>query len=262
MVILHLPRQGQSFNIFVALCNDVEGLKDTYAVLLSNKETKKYLESTRQDIPGELVDAPPAVVLKILEGAYEVNPDQSSEAVKNYLRVRSILHDRLGREQIPDLDTLLPPLENQELYLEQAKNLSVEEDFLSWLLDPEVLTPWLEKIREIENSPLVLTSEQKVARVERAVDEALQELYPPAQRRLLSRRLLEMAYYLERTGRPHLARQAQAAGQDLERQRSPLERENPFLLGLFMFPLRGMYDQEKEPQTPQPQTQGRILTDF
>ena len=77
----------------------------------------------------------------------------------------------------------------------------------------------------------------------------VKELFPPEKRRLLSRRLLEMAYYLDRTGKPHLARQAQAAGEDLERERSPLERENPFLLGLLMFPLKEMYDQEGSPET-------------
>lgn len=262
MFILHLSRQGQSFNLFLALGNDVEGLKDTYAVLLSNKETKKYLDSTRQDMPGELVDVPPAYVLKILEDFYQINPDQSSEAVATYLRVRSILQDRLGQEPAPDLHSLLPPLEDLELYLEQAKNLSLEEDFLNWHFEPEVLAPWLEKIQGIENSPLVLTSDQKVARVESAVDEAVKELFPPEKRRLLSRRLLEMAYYLDYTGRPHLARQAQAAGEDLQRERSPLERENPFLLGLLMIPLRGLYDLEKEQEQKQPQTQGRILTGF
>jgi hypothetical protein len=262
MVILHLPRQGQSFNLFLALCNDVEGLKDTYAVLLSNKETKKYLDSTRQDMPGELVEVPPAYVLKILENSYQANPDQSSEAVATYLRVQSSLQDRLGPEPAPDIDSLLPQVENQEQYLEQSRNLSLEEDFLNWHFSPEELTPWLEKIRAIESSPLVLTSDQKVARVERAMDEAIKELFPPEKRRILSRRLLEMAYYLERTGRPHLARQAQAAGEDLERERSLLERENPFLLGLIMFPLREMYDMEKEQKTQPPQTQGRILTDL
>jgi hypothetical protein len=262
MLILHLPRQGQSFNLFLALGNDVEGLKDTYAVLLSNKETKKYLDSTRQDMPGELVDVPPAYILKILEDFYQVNPDQSSEAVANYLRIRSVLQDRLGQEPAPDLNSLLPPLENREQYLEQAKNLPLEDDFLNWHLDPEILAPWLEKIREIENSPLVLSSDQKVARVERTMEEAIKQLYPPDQRQILSRRLLEMAYYLDHTNRPHLARQAQAAGKDLKRERSSLEQENPFLLGLVMFPLRGMYDMEKEEQASKSQPEGRILTDF
>ena len=52
MVVLQLPRQGQSFNLFLALCNDVEGLKDTYAVLLSSKEAKKYLASTKARYTG------------------------------------------------------------------------------------------------------------------------------------------------------------------------------------------------------------------
>jgi hypothetical protein len=261
LVILHLPRQGQSFNLFLALCSDVEGLKDTYAVLLSNKETKKYLESTRQDIPGELVEISPAYIFKVLEDAYQASPDQSSKAVVNYLRVRSLLQDRLGQEPAPDLDSLVPSSEPEQS-LEQSKNLSLEEDFLNWHLDPEILAPWLEKIREIENSPLVLTPDQKVARVERVVDEAIKELYPQEQRHLLGRRLVEMAYYLNHTGRPHLAMQARAAGEDLRRERSLLERENPFLLGLVMFPLRGLYDLEKEPGAPKPPTQNRILTDF
>jgi hypothetical protein len=262
LVILHLPRQGQAFNLFLALCNDVEGLKDAYAVLLSNKEAKKYLDSTRQEIPGELVEVPPAYAFKILEDSYQVNPDSSAEAVATYVRSRPGLLERLGSVPAPDLHDLLPSLDQGDQYLEQAKNLPLEEDFLNWHFNPEELGPWLEKIRAIEDSPLVLSSDQKVARIERAVDEAVKELFPPEQRLLLSRRLLEMAYYLDLTGRPHLARPAQAAGEDLERPRSPLERENPFLLGLLMFPLREMYDQEKEPKTPPPESPGRILTDF
>ena len=120
----------------------------------------------------------------------------------------------------------------------------------------------MQKIQDIEKSPLVLTPDQKVARIENVVAEASNELFPPEKRRLLSRRLLEMAYYLDRTGKPHLARQAQAAGEDLERERSPLERENPFLLGLLMFPLKEMYDQEIGPEAAKSPAQGHILTDF
>jgi hypothetical protein len=262
MVVLQLPRQGQSFNLFLALCNDVEGFKDTYAVLLSNKEAKKYLTSTRQDMPGDLIDLPPAYVFKILEETYQANPDQSSDSMATYLRVRSVLENWLAEESAPDIHTLLPVLDDREQYLKHSKNLSLEEDFLSWHFNPEELNPWLQKIQEIETSPLILTPDQKVARIENVVDEAIKELFPPEKRRLLSRRLLEMAYYLDRTGKPHLARQAQAAGEDLERERSLLERENPFLLGLLMFPLKEIYDQTVAPEAAKTQTQGHILTDF
>jgi hypothetical protein len=262
LVILHLPRQGQAFTLFLALCNDTEGLKDTYAVLLSNKETKKYLHSTRQDIPGELVEVPPVYAFNILEDSYQANPDPSSKSVANYLRVKSTLQERLGHLPASDLQALVPPLDHREQYLEQSRNLSLEEDFLNWHFNPEELGPWLEKINQIEQSPLVLTPDQKVARIENVVDEAIKDLFPAERRHLLSRRLLEMAYYLEHTGRPHLARQAQAAGEDLDRKRGLLERENLFLLGLVMFPLRELYDREKEPKSPPPESQGRIITDF
>ncbi len=262
LVVLQLPRQGQSFNLFLALCSDVEGLKDTYAVLLSNKEAKKYLAGTKEDIPGELVEMPPAHVFTILEESYQANPDQSPDTVTTYLRVRPVLANLLDQESAPDIHDLLPPLEAREPYLQQSKNLSLEEDFFSWHFRPEELGPWLQKIQDIEKSPLVLTPDQKVARIENVVAEASNELFPPEKRRLLSRRLLEMAYYLDRTGKPHLARQAQAAGLDLERERSPLERENPFLLGLLMFPLKEMYDQEVGPEAAKSPTQGHILTDF
>lgn len=262
MVVLQLPRQGQSFNLFLALCNDVEGFKDTYAVLLTNKEAKKYLTSTRQDMPGDLIDMPPAYVFKILEETYRANLDHTSDIVGTYLRVRSDLENWLAEEPVPDIHTLLPVLDDREQYLKHSKNLSLEEDFLSWHFNPEELNPWLQKIQEIETSPLILTQDQKVARIENVIDEVIKELFPPGKRLIFSRRLLEMAYYLDQTGKPHLARQAQAAGEDLERERSLLERENPFLLGLLMFPLKEMYDQTVAPEAAKPQTQGHILTDF
>jgi hypothetical protein len=263
LVILQLPRQAtQSFNLFLALCSDVEGLKDTYAVLLSNKEAKKYLANTKEDIPGELIDLPPAHVFRILEESYQANPDQASDSVVAYLRVRPVLANWLGQEAAPDIHGLLPPLEALEPYLQQSKNLSLKEDFAGWHFRPEELGSWLQKIKDIEKSPLVLTPDQKVARIENLMAEAVNDLFPLDKRHLLSRRLLEMAYYLDRTGKPHLARQAQAAGLDLERERSPLERENPFLLGLLMFPLKEMYDQEVASTPEKSQPQGHILTDF
>lgn len=262
MVILHLPRQGQSFNLFLALCNDTAGLKDAFALSLSNKETKRYLDDTRDAIPGKLVDIPPAYAFFMIESSYQVNPDPQSEAGQAYGRVRAYLRDRFGQEPAPDILALLPSLDNSQEYLDRSLELSLEEDFLNWQLTPEELAPWLEKIQAIENSPLVLSPEQQESRMEQTITEASQELFSPEQRGRIAQRLLEMAYYLDQSQRPHLARLAQAAGEDLKRPRSRLERENPFLLGLLMFPLREMYDQEKEAKAPPPPSPGRIITDF
>ena len=262
MVIVQLPRQGQSFNLFLALGNDVEGLKDAFAVSLSNKETKRYLDDTRGAIPGELVEIPPAYAVAMLESCYQANPDPDSEAGRAFCRARAVVQERCAQEPAPDIRALLPPLANRQQDLDRSLELALEEDFLNWQPTPDELAPWLEKIQAIENSPLVLSPEQQESRMEQTIAEAAQELFPPEHRRLLAQRLLEMAYYLDRSQRPHLARQAQAAGEDLERPRSRLEKENPFVLGLLMFPLREIYDEKKEANAPPPPSRGRIITDF
>ena len=106
----------------------MEGFKDTYAVLLSNKEAKKYLTSTRQDMPGDLIDMPPAYVFKILEETYQANPDQS-DIVATYLRVRAVLENWLAEEPARDIHTLLPVLDDREQYLKHSKNLSSGRGF-------------------------------------------------------------------------------------------------------------------------------------
>ncbi|MBM4287807.1 MAG: hypothetical protein FJ135_06615 [Deltaproteobacteria bacterium] len=262
MVILQISRLGQPFNLFMALVNDVEGIKDAYDLLLGLKEVKKYLEETRENMPGELVEFPAPFLFQMIEDAYQLNPDPSSKGVAAFLRVRGILKNRFGQEKASDILELLPVLEDRETYLEQSKELVLEEDFFSWQCHPHALRPWLEKLQGINDSPLVLSKEQKIARIAQTVEDACHQTFTPEKRKLFSRRLLEMAYYLDQTERPHLARMAQAAGEDLLRLRSSLEPENPFLFGLLMVPLRIMYALAEEEMEETPETEKRIITDF
>ncbi|AEB10417.1 hypothetical protein [Desulfobacca acetoxidans] len=264
MVILQLPWERMTFYLFLAICNDSEGLKDAYLLQISKKGAKKYLEDTRRNMPGELVEVPASYALKLIENAYQLQPDASEEGGAAYKKVRSQLLKRLPLEEAPDLTELLPELDVDEAaqYLKEAGELLKEEDFWNWNFSSEELTPWLEKIVAIDESPLILSPEQRISRMARVMEEAHQEFFPFEKTRLLSQRLLEMAYYLDHTGRPHLARQAQAAGEDLLRERTILEQKNPFLANLLMRPLKEMYDAAKESQAQQSQErQGLIITD-
>ena len=74
--------------------------------------------------------------------------------------------------------------------------------FQTWMPSLEELTPWVEKLQEIKESPLVLSEQQKQARGDALVDEATRALYPPETRPLWRRRLLAMAYYLALSQHP------------------------------------------------------------
>ncbi|MDD2901862.1 MAG: hypothetical protein PHU44_05460, partial [Syntrophales bacterium] len=78
-----------------------------------------------------------------------------------------------------------------------------------------------------------LNDQQRQARLEDVVEEAVLALYPLEERHLWQGRLLAMAYFLDLRGQETEARWAQAAAQDLAAgARGPLAGENPFLKAL------------------------------
>ncbi|MGQ9921446.1 MAG: hypothetical protein ACUVRZ_08975 [Desulfobacca sp.] len=263
MIILHLPGLGQPFNFMMVLADDVEGLKDAHLMPMSKKEVKLYLEHVRSEIPGELAPVPFAYAFGILEEYFQLDPQSTAEAVLLYRQARVFLRQRLGEATPPAISSLLPVLEDAPTHLERCGDLLLQEDFLTWSLELEEIEPWLEKIAAVEQSPLHLTEEQQRARYDDIMAKALQELFPPARRRLIGNRLLHMAYYYDQIERPYLARLAQAAGEDLGREHNMLELrgENRFLLGLFLLPVEML---RRKLESPEEETtaSGRIVTDF
>jgi hypothetical protein len=121
--------------------------------------------------------------------------------------------------------------------------------FHFWLPGPEDIVPWLAKLKEIQDSPLVLSDQQKQVRIDGVINEATQALYPPESRADWGRRLKTMAYYLHLKGRED-SRAALAAAVDLNQpERSSLTGENPFLKGLVHYALRLGWEAQ-HPQEP------------
>ena len=158
-------------------------------------------------------------------------------------------------EAAPDLDRELPALSPGEAprLLERGRELALDPLFISFLPGPEEIAPWLTKLQEAEDSPLVLSDQQKQVRIDGVLDEATRALYPVETRPDWSRRLLTTAYYLYLSGREEDSRAARAAAADLEAMdRSALFGENPFLKSLVHYAVRLAWEmqQSREPATP------------
>lgn len=237
IIVLKGPKAGLGFNMLHALCNDREGLKDCFVLSASKKERREILDKYQQDEHGELVSVPLPYCLRLLEEAFSRRADPKSEGPATYRQVRDRLLALIDLDAAPAVEDLLPPLSEAEAarYIEESYDLCLEENFHPWLPTAEDLAPWLKKIRDIYESPLVLSDEQRNERIDLVMAQATGALFPPEERPLWSRRLLEMAYYLDRRGKPEKARLAQAAGEDLKRPRGILQGENPFLLGLVHY---------------------------
>jgi hypothetical protein len=250
-VILEGPPEILRGNLLVSLINDREGFRECVLLNLKRKQVKEFWEHFHQQGFKELLSPPPAFAVSMLEAAYTAHPD--SPGASQYGIVRERIFQFWGRpEAAPDLESALPavnPGERTRL-LDASRKLALDSLFRSWLPGPEEIAPWLTKIQEVQDSPLVLSDQQKQVRIDAVLDEATQALYPPETRADWGRRLLIMAYYLHLMGREEDSRAGRAAAVDLSNpDRSALAGENLFLKGLLRFALHLTWEarQSREP---------------
>jgi hypothetical protein len=255
-VILEGPREILGGSLLVARLSDQQGLRECHLLTLKRKQRDEFWEHFYSQGLDAWAAAPPAYVLRLLEEALALTPD-GEPSRDAYLPLRETLWRHLGRpEDAPALEEVLPPLPPGERhgFLEQSRVLATSELCRSWLPSPEEIVPWIDKLKEAQDSPLVLTEAQQRLRQEGVLDDATAALFPPEGRDRWGRRLLEMAYFLDLSGRGEEARAAQAAGEDLlSGERSALSGENPFLQELVRYALMLAWEFLKQ-QEPQPQT--------
>jgi hypothetical protein len=239
-VILEGPREILGGNFLVALINDLDGFRECHLLNLNQKQQKEFWSHFSQQGLVQRLPVPPPYAVNRLEEAYRAAP-QAEPWAGRYAGWRQKILATWGRpEDAAGPEQLLPPISPGEAVplLEQSASLAADPLFRSWLPSLEHITPWLKKIKEVEESPLVLTEAQRQVRVQGVVDEATRALFPSVSRPHLSRRLKTMAYYLDLLGRGEQARAVQAAADDLVGDRHPLVGENPFLKGLVQISLR------------------------
>jgi|UniRef100_A0A7C3SI91 hypothetical protein len=251
-VILEGPREFLGGNLLVVRLSDTAGFQECLLLSLKRRQREEFWKSFQEQGLSRFAQPPASYSVRLLEDAFELNPRR--EAATRYAAWRTAVWQHWGLPLAEEeMARRFPPLSEPEanLYLERARELARSDLFQSWLPSLEEIRPWVRKVREAEESPLILAEYQQRARYDQIVEEAVLALYPPESRALLGRRLLEMAYFLELIGRSEEARAAQAAGEDLKASVvSPLKRENPFLVGLVMYALRlGLeYDKQTEAQ--------------
>jgi len=252
-IILEGPPEILGGNFLVSLINDREGFRDCMLLNLKRKQQAEFWDHLREQGLQNLLLPPPAHAVAMLDAAYTAHPDAPGASQYGALREKILQH--WGRPEDADLEAALPALDTleQPRLLEESRRLAADPLFHSWVPGPEEINPWLTKVKEAQESPLVLSDQQKQVRIDVVLDEATRALYPPETLTDWSRRLLTTAYYLHLLEREEDSRVARAAAADLANpDRSSLTGANPFLKGLVQFALRLAWEAQKpqEPVTP------------
>ena len=256
-LVLEGPRDILDGNLLVARLSDESGLRECLPLSLKRKEREEFWEHFRSQGLSDWATAPPDYAVRLLEEALALTPD-GEPSRDHYLPLRENLWRQVGRlADIPPLEERLPSLSPEERrgLPEQARRLAAGELCRSWLPSLEEITPWVEKLQEVKDSPLVLSEQQQQLRQEGVLDEATAELFPEDTRPRWGRRLLETAYFLDLSGRGVEARAAQAVGEELlGGERSSLSGENPFLQELVRYAMRLALEfrKQQEPESASP----------
>jgi hypothetical protein len=252
-VILEGPSEILGGNFLVARVSDQEGFKECVLLTLKRQQQGEVWGRFREQGLDQWFSPPPAYAVRLLEEAYA---QKGGSGAGQYAALREKIFRHWGRpEAAPDLEHELPAPAPGEMprLLEHSRDLALDPLLIAFLPGPEEITPWLAKLKEVEDSPLVLSEQQQKVRIDGMLDEATRALYPPETRAGWSRRLLTTAYYLHLSGREEDARAVRAAAVDLaDSSRSDLTGENFFLKSLVQSAVRLAYEMQppREPATP------------
>jgi hypothetical protein len=250
-IILEGPPEILRGNLLVSLINDREGFRECVLLNIKRKQQAEFWEHFHKQGFKDLLSPPPAFAVSMLEAAYTAHPDSPGASQYGALRERIFQH--WGRpEAAPSLESVVPAINPGELTrrLDASRMLALDPLFHSWLPGPDEIAPWLTRLQEVQDSPLVLSDQQKQVRVDAVLDEATLALYPFETRADWGRRMEITAYYLYLMGREDDSQAARAVAADLaDSNRSTLGGENPFLKGVVQFALRLAWEAQ-QPQEP------------
>jgi hypothetical protein len=254
-VILEGPPEILGGNFLVARVSDREGFRECVLLTLKRGQQAGFWDRFREQGLDQWFSPPPAYAVRLLEEAY-ARPGEAGPGAAQYRALREKIFRHWGNASAaPDLDRELPapaPGEATRL-LEHCRQLALDPMFHSWMPGPEEIGPWLDKLQEVQDSPLVLSDQQKQVRTDGVLDEATRTLYPPETRSEWGRRLLTTAYYLQLAGREEDSRAARAAAADLAAPGgSALTGENALLKSLVQYAVRLAWEvkQPRGPATP------------
>lgn len=252
-VILEAPPEILGGNFLVARVSDQEGFKECVLLSLKRQQQAEVWGRFREQGLDQWFSPPPAYAVRLLEEAYT---HKAGSGAAQYGALREKIFRHWGRpEAAPDLEQELPAPAPGEMprLLEHCRKLALDPMFLSFLPGPEEIAPWLAKLKEVEDSPLVLSGQQQQIRIDGVMDEATRALYPQETRAGWGRRLLTTAYYLRLSGREEDSRAVRAAAAHLGApESSALAGENALLKSLVQHAVRFAYEMQepREPATP------------
>jgi hypothetical protein len=217
LVWLVKPRPGGLAHLF-AVTNDPDGLREVEL----NTISRKALRAARQELLDRhklrMIEAQWQYCDFLIDRAFRWATEQGKPVRGDYRALRAELIKEPVTDRPPLIFSLMDPESvRSELHLvAESDQLLEEPEFHTWFFDPAGVESYLDEMRQIRDSPLVLNPAQQEERFHALAERAIEELFGGDRRASWVRRLEEMAYFLHATARVEQAKRALAAALALE----------------------------------------------
>jgi hypothetical protein len=199
-----------------------DGIKNFSVFDLKRKEIKNFLKKISEDGVVRFIEITPEYAYFLIEEAYQINLQKGIPLPEQFNHWKVEMDDLKGAVNEPLIYSCISHDTLHEANLNAVRNqyhsLFELEEFKSWFLEPRLVWGYLEKLRAIEESPLILDPLRVEQRRETIFSEAVQKIFDEDLRRIYQRRLEETAYILFRTNREEAAKRALCAAWDLKPQ--------------------------------------------
>ncbi len=254
------PGSGRITMIFIT--HEEEGLVDCRFLAGGKKQFRSLIKDIEQESPDiPTVETSLGHLLMLLE-----------EARAQTLAGGRPLPEEFGQVS-PLLETLGRPLENAPIYSMISPEEPSDSDlqhfdpdqlfrelgYNLFLLKEEEVRPVQERIKTIEESRIILSEVQKREQGEEALRSAAKNLFPPAKRKLMIRRLEEAAYILFKNQRIDAAKKALVLVREIGTSPSELVEE-PFLVAIVRWNLSLSMMREHPAKGPAGERESLIIT--
>ncbi|MEA2038827.1 MAG: hypothetical protein U9N82_03235 [Thermodesulfobacteriota bacterium] len=224
-IMIVMQRDLKAQYMGAGIVSDEDGIPQFIYGTFSKKHIKGIKGSLSKD--GLLIETSLSHAATILEAGYQSHIKLHSNAPAEYLELRPWLLENaflLNRPVVYDCMSKESVIDKSITYSD-IKQLFKHDLMQAWIIDFEDISPFMEEIIDIGDSPIFLSESQKADRARQIREKCAKELFPPDRRALIKHRLEEMAYIFFKQGHDEYSRLSLIAALNMDEKESSLKMD-------------------------------------
>ena len=220
--VLALPSVGSGFDVGFFLLGQADGLRSFKALNTSGGGLRRMLKNMGGPDTELLIEVPPGHARLVLSEAAARAQQLGRPGFESYEDFRPLAGSVPMPRQPAVYDFLSAARTADLIDFEVSLRDLLDQPLLSGFIISSELEPYLVRLREVEDSVLILSPAQKEERRQAILEQAGREIFGNERKAALKRALEETAFLFWKTGEQDSAALVLSAALDLDREAGPL----------------------------------------